>query len=77
MQSVEDVHLAIEAAGLGKLVIATFAGADIATAVRRLLDLGAEPVSLGERAHARRRSARRAHELPELLGGRASRRSRT
>lgn len=46
LQSVEDVHLAIEAAGLGKLVIATFAGADIASAVRRLLDLGAEPVSL-------------------------------
>ena len=46
MQSVEDVHLAIEAAGLGKLVIATFAGADIVTAVRRMLDLGAEPVSL-------------------------------
>lgn len=47
MQSVEDVHLAIEAAGLGKLVIATFAGADIASATRRMLDLGAEPVSLG------------------------------
>jgi type II secretory ATPase GspE/PulE/Tfp pilus assembly ATPase PilB-like protein len=47
MQSVEDVHLAIEAAGLGKLVIATFAGSDIAIAVRRMLDLGAEPVSLG------------------------------
>ena len=46
MQSVEDVHLAIEAAGLGKLVIATFAGADIVAAVRRMLDLGAEPVSL-------------------------------
>jgi type II secretory ATPase GspE/PulE/Tfp pilus assembly ATPase PilB-like protein len=46
MQSVEDVHLAIEAAGLGKLVIATFAGADIVTGVRRMLDLGAEPVSL-------------------------------
>ena len=46
MQSVEDVHLAIEAAGLGKLVIATFAGADIVSAVRRMLDLGAEPVSL-------------------------------
>jgi len=46
LQSVEDVHLAIEAAGLGKLVIATFAGGDIASAVRRLLDLGAEPVSL-------------------------------
>lgn len=47
MQTVEDVHLAIEAAGLGKLVIATFAGGDIASAVRRMLDLGAEPVSLG------------------------------
>lgn len=46
MQSVEDVHLAIEAAGLGKLVIATFAGADVVTAVRRMLDIGAEPVSL-------------------------------
>ena len=46
MQSVEDVHLAIEAAGLGKLVVATFAGADIVTGVRRMLDLGAEPVSL-------------------------------
>ncbi|NTU70605.1 MAG: Flp pilus assembly complex ATPase component TadA [Coriobacteriia bacterium] len=47
MQSVEDVHLAIEAAGMGKLVIATFAGADIASAVSRMLALGAEPVSLG------------------------------
>ena len=46
MQSVEDVHLAIEAAGMGKLVIATFAGADIVSGVRRMLDLGAEPVSL-------------------------------
>lgn len=46
MQSVEDVHLAIEASGMGKLVIATFAGADIASAVRRMLDLGAEPFSL-------------------------------
>ncbi len=46
MQSVEDVHLAIEAAGLGKLVIATFAGAGIIAGVRRMLDLGAEPVSL-------------------------------
>ncbi len=46
MQSVEDVHLAIEAAGLGKLVIATFSGADIVSGVRRMLDLGAEPVSL-------------------------------
>jgi general secretion pathway protein E len=46
IQSVEEIHLAIEAAGMGKLVIATFAGADIASAVRRLLDLGAEPHSL-------------------------------
>ncbi|MGZ4358081.1 MAG: GspE/PulE family protein [Gaiellaceae bacterium] len=46
MQTVEEVHLAIEAAGMGKLVIATFAGADVVTAVRRMLDLGAEPVSL-------------------------------
>ncbi len=46
MQSVEDVHLAIEAAGLGKLVIATFSGGDIVSGVRRMLDLGAEPVSL-------------------------------
>lgn len=46
VQSVEDIHLAIEAAGLGKLVIVTFAGGGIVSAVRRLLDLGAEPVSL-------------------------------
>jgi type II secretory ATPase GspE/PulE/Tfp pilus assembly ATPase PilB-like protein len=46
MQSVEDVHLAIEAAGLGKLVVATFAGADIVAGVSRMLTLGAEPVSL-------------------------------
>lgn len=46
MQSVEDVHLAVEAAGLGKLVIATFSGGDIVSGVRRMLDLGAEPVSL-------------------------------
>jgi type II secretory ATPase GspE/PulE/Tfp pilus assembly ATPase PilB-like protein len=46
IQTVEDVHLAIEAAGMGKLVVATYAAADIVSAVRRLLDLGAEPVSL-------------------------------
>lgn len=46
MQSVEDVHLAVEAAGLGKLVIAAFSGGDIVSGVRRMLDLGAEPVSL-------------------------------
>jgi type IV pilus assembly protein PilB len=46
MTTVEDVHLAIEAAGMGKLVVVTFAGGDIVSAVRRMLDLGAEPVSL-------------------------------
>lgn len=46
MQSVEDVHRAIEAAGMGKLVIATFSGAGIVAGVRRMLDLGAEPTSL-------------------------------
>lgn len=46
LRTVEDVHLAIEAAGLGKLVIATFPAADIAWGVRRMLDLGAEPHSL-------------------------------
>ncbi len=46
IQSVEEVHLAIEAAGLGKLVIATFPAGDIVSGVRRMLDLGAEPHSL-------------------------------
>lgn len=46
LRTVEDVHLAIEAAGLGKLVIVTFPAADIAAAVRRMLDLGAEPYGL-------------------------------
>lgn len=46
IHTVEDIHLAIEAAGLGKLVIATCAGGGIIPGVRRLLDLGAEPVSL-------------------------------
>lgn len=46
LQTVEDVHLAVEAAGMGKLVIATFAAGDVVSAVRRLLDMGAEPVSL-------------------------------
>jgi type IV pilus assembly protein PilB len=46
LQTVEEVHLAIEAAGMGKLVIATFAAGDVASAVRRMLDLGAESVSL-------------------------------
>jgi general secretion pathway protein E len=46
VQSVEEIHLAIEAAGLGKLVIATFSGGDIVAGVSRMLDLGVEPVSL-------------------------------
>jgi type II secretory ATPase GspE/PulE/Tfp pilus assembly ATPase PilB-like protein len=46
LQSVEDIHLAVEAAGAGRLVIATFAASDIVSAVRRMLDLGAEPHSL-------------------------------
>ncbi len=46
LESVAEIHLAIEAAGLGKLVIATFASGDIASGVRRMLDLGAEPNSL-------------------------------
>ncbi len=48
IQTVNDAHLAIEAAGMGKLVIATFAAGDVVSAVRRLLDLGAEPVSLAD-----------------------------
>lgn len=48
IRTVEDVHLAVEAAGMGKLVIATFPAADIASGVRRLLDLGAEPHSLAQ-----------------------------
>lgn len=46
IRTVEDVHLAVEAAGMGKLVIATFPAADIASGVRRMLDLGAEPHGL-------------------------------
>lgn len=46
LQAAEEIHLAVEAAGLGKLVIATFAAGDIVSGVRRMLDLGAEPVSL-------------------------------
>ncbi|PKQ37487.1 MAG: hypothetical protein CVT59_07630 [Actinobacteria bacterium HGW-Actinobacteria-1] len=46
LRTVEDVHLAVEAAGLGKLVIATFPASDIASGVRRMLDLGVEPHSL-------------------------------
>ncbi|MDY0340147.1 MAG: ATPase, T2SS/T4P/T4SS family [Coriobacteriia bacterium] len=46
LRSVEDVHLAVEAAGMGKLVVATFPAADIASGVWRMLELGAEPHSL-------------------------------
>ena len=46
LRSVEDVHLAVEAASHGKLVIVTFAAGDIAAGVRRMLTLGAEPHSL-------------------------------
>jgi type IV pilus assembly protein PilB len=46
LRTVEDVHLAVEAAGLGKLVIATYPAADIASGVRRMLDLGVEPHGL-------------------------------
>lgn len=48
IRSVEDVHLAVEAAGMGKLVVATFPAAGIVSGVRRLLDLGAEPHSLAQ-----------------------------
>lgn len=46
IRSVEDVHIAVEAAGMGKLVIATFPAADISSGVSRLLQLGVEPHSL-------------------------------
>jgi type II secretory ATPase GspE/PulE/Tfp pilus assembly ATPase PilB-like protein len=46
MHSVDDIHGAVEAAGMGKLVIATFSGGGIVAGVRRMLDLGAEPTSL-------------------------------
>ncbi|MBN2247598.1 MAG: Flp pilus assembly complex ATPase component TadA [Coriobacteriia bacterium] len=46
LRGVEDVHLAVEAAGMGKLVVATFPAADIASGVWRMLELGAEPHSL-------------------------------
>lgn len=46
LESVEEIHLAAEAAGAGRLVIATFAAADIVSGVRRMLDMGAEPHSL-------------------------------
>lgn len=46
MATAEDVLTTVEAAGAGRLVIATFAAGDIVSAIRRMLDLGAEPHSL-------------------------------
>ncbi|MDO8915006.1 MAG: ATPase, T2SS/T4P/T4SS family [Coriobacteriia bacterium] len=46
MSTVADVQTAVEAAGAGRLVIATFAAGDIVSAIRRMLDLGAEPHGL-------------------------------
>jgi type IV pilus assembly protein PilB len=46
LQGVLDIHLAVEAAGAGRLVICTVAAGDIVSAVRRMLDMGAEPNSL-------------------------------
>jgi len=46
MSTVADIQTAVEAAGAGRLVIATFAAGDIVAAVRRMLDLGAEPFGL-------------------------------
>ncbi len=44
--SVEEVHLSVEAAGRGKLVIVTFTGGGVVEGVSRMLDLGVEPHSL-------------------------------
>jgi type II secretory ATPase GspE/PulE/Tfp pilus assembly ATPase PilB-like protein len=46
VQSVEDVHLAVEAAGRGKLVIVTYTAGGVIDGVARLLSLGVEPNSL-------------------------------
>ncbi|MCL2503305.1 MAG: Flp pilus assembly complex ATPase component TadA [Coriobacteriia bacterium] len=46
IQAVDEANLAIKAAGMGKLVIVTFVSGDIVSGVRRLLDMGVEPVSL-------------------------------
>lgn len=46
MSTVADVQTAVEAAGAGRLVIATYAAGDIVSAIRRMLDLGAEPHGL-------------------------------
>jgi type II secretory ATPase GspE/PulE/Tfp pilus assembly ATPase PilB-like protein len=46
VRTADEVHMAIEAAGQGKLIIATFAAGDIAHGLRRLIDLGVDPASL-------------------------------
>ena len=46
LETAEDVRLAIQAATEGKLVIATFAASSVASALRRLLELGVDPTSL-------------------------------
>ena len=46
LSSVHEVHLALEAADAGKLVVAGIVAAGTTVAVRALLDMGAEPVSL-------------------------------
>lgn len=46
LQSIDDIQLAVEAAGAGRLVIATLAAGSIVEAVRRMLDIGAEPHGL-------------------------------
>jgi type II secretory ATPase GspE/PulE/Tfp pilus assembly ATPase PilB-like protein len=46
VQSVEDVHLAVEAAGRGKLVVVTYTAGSVIDGVARLLSLGVEPNSL-------------------------------
>lgn len=46
LQSLEDIELAVEAASMGRLVVATFAAGGIVEAVRRMLDMGAEPHGL-------------------------------
>jgi general secretion pathway protein E len=46
VQTVEDVHLAVEAAGRGKLVCVTYTAGGVIDGVSRLLALGVEPNSL-------------------------------
>lgn len=46
LETAEEIHLAVEAAGLGKLVIATFTAAEIVSGIVRMLALGVEPHGL-------------------------------